>query len=523
MYQGKFDAKKKKANVEVSELVAQRRANPQPEYQPQLQQMPPKRPQQPRPAQAQPTPRKKQGPRLGGTIFYTLYFLFILAFFVATYFGLQWLQGWLVNYEIAQPTHKSEAVFQQLFENPDWGALYEAAGAEDSAYEGKEAYVAYMEEKVGGQALTMKATSGGLKGKRYNILLGSEKVASFTLVNHAGIETEGLSFDQSKLPDWQLDQVEIFFTRDETYYISAVTGHTVLVNDVALTDDNVIETVTTVGAEEYLPISVTGISTSTMEVSGLMGLPTVTVLDESGNAATLSYDEASHTFTEQTTANTITDEETEVVRKAIQTYSLYMVEKASNAELARCFDASSEIYNTLTHLGELWTQKMKSYEFKNESFTDYIRYTDDLFSIRASVELHVVPQANGDLKVFSINQSMFFRKQATGKWLCFEMTNKDVSSPVGKVRLTFMDGETKLDSQMYDTNSTKLSPPAVSVPEGKIFSGWYQKEVDENGKISYNMVFDPDENGNVTIPNGTTLKPMTLYALYEDRTTTEGA
>lgn len=522
MYQGKFDAKKNKNTMTASQLVAQRQAataRPAPLERPEPTPRPRPTGEQPQGKQS----KKKSGPRLGGTIFYTIYFLFILTFFVATYFGLQWLQGWLVNYEIAQPSHKSQAVFQQLFENPDWGALYEAAGAEDSPYEGKDAYVAYMEEKVGGQALTMKSTSGGLKGKKYNILLGSEKVASFTLVNHAGIETEGLSLDQTKLPDWQLDQVEVFFTREDTYYISAVTGHTVLVNDVALTDSNVIETVTTVGAEEYLPIGVKGISTSTMEVSGLMGLPTVTVLDESGNAATLRYDETNHTFTEQTTANTITDEETEVVRKAIQTYSLYMVKKASNADLARCFDASSEIYNTMTHLGELWTQKMKSYEFKNESFTDYVRYTDDLFSIRASVELHVTPQANGDLKIFNINQSMFFRKQATGKWLCFEMTNKDVSSPVGKVRLTFMDGETKLDSQMYDTDSTKLSPPAVSVPEGKIFSGWYQKEVDENGKISYNMVFDPDENGNVTIPNGTTLKPMTLYALYEDRTTTEGA
>ena len=29
------------------------------------------------------------------------------------------------------------------------------------------------------------------------------------------------------------------------------------------------------------------------------------------------------------------------------------------------------------------------------------------------------------------------------------------------------------------------------------------------------MVFDPDENGHVNIPNGTTLEPMTLYALFE--------
>ena len=36
----------------------------------------------------------------------------------------------------------------------------------------------------------------------------------------------------------------------------------------------------------------------------------------------------------------------------------------------------------------------------------------------------------------------------------------------------------------------------------------------DNG-TTYTMVFDPDENGHVTIPNGTTLEPMTLYALFE--------
>ena len=36
----------------------------------------------------------------------------------------------------------------------------------------------------------------------------------------------------------------------------------------------------------------------------------------------------------------------------------------------------------------------------------------------------------------------------------------------------------------------------------------------DNG-TTYTMAFDPDENGHVTIPNGTTLEPMTLYALFE--------
>lgn len=508
MYQGKFDAKNRKSSTDVSQLVAQRSTAPAKQAQPH-----PAAANAPQPRAAAPA-KKKKGPRLGGTIFYTVYFLFILLFFVATYFGLQWLQGWLVDYEAAQPTAKSREVFQQLFTSPDWGQLYDAAGAQDSAYEGRDAYVAYMTEKVGSQELTMKETSAGLSGgKKYNILLGTQRLASFTLVDKSSAQTD--------LPDWQLDQLEVFFDRSGVYYVTNVEGHKVLVNGVALTDDNLIQIVT-VGAKEYLPISVTGISTCTQEITGLMCKPTVTIFDEKGSQMEVSYDEQTHTFTEQTTANTITDEETEVVRKAIQTYGLFMIKKASRADIAKCFDASSDTYNTITHLGDLWTQGNKGYEFQDEAFTGYIRYTDDLFSIRASVRL-LVTRTDDTIKEFNIDQSMIFRKQATGKWLCIEMTNEDFSNPEGKVRLTFMDGTTKIDSRMVSTDITKLSPPAVSVPDGKVFSGWYRIDTDENGITSYNMVFDPDDNGNVTIPAGTTLEPMTLYALYEDAATTEGA
>ena len=117
--------------------------------------------------------------------------MFILLFFVGVYFGLNWLHGWLSDYEAAQPTVKAEQVFTQLFTDPNWGALYESAGAKDSAYEGKDAYVSYMEEKVGGQALTYSMTSAGLSGgQKYIVRLGEEKVATFTIKNLATGELE---------------------------------------------------------------------------------------------------------------------------------------------------------------------------------------------------------------------------------------------------------------------------------------------------------------------------------------------
>lgn len=530
MYQGKFDSKNKKTAVDVSQLVAQRNSAPsqeQPQRQPVRENLPrtnPARTQQPtrqqnvrqsqptrqpsgkRPPVTQTVPEKhRKGPRLGGVIFYTLYFMFILVFFVATFFGLQWLQGWLADYQAAQPTTKSQEVFDQLFSHPDWGALYDAAGIEDTPYEGKEQFVAYMENKVGDSQLTFKETSAGLSGdKKYFVLLGDEKIASFTLSGQTAAITD--------IPDWELGSVELFFDRSETFYIQNVDGHTVEVNGVPLDDSHVIQIATTAAAER-LPIGVTGTSTCTQEISDLMAVPTVTIFDKSGKSMEVSYDAETHTFTEQTEANTISDSEREAALNAAKTNCLFMIEKASKADIAKYFDTSSDVYSVIVNLGNLWVQDNNGYRFTKEEVSDYARYSDDLFSAHVVLNLNVT-RKDGTTKDFGYDQTLFFRKQDTGKWLVYDATNADVNAPVGKVRLTFMNGDTVLSSEFVKTDATELDTPLVSAPEGKVFIGWYRIDKYDNG-TTYTMVFDPDENGHVNIPNGTTLEPMTLYALFE--------
>ncbi len=543
MYQGKFDSKNKKTTVDVSELVAQRNSAPsreQPQRQPVRENPPrtnPARAQQParqqnvrqsqpttarqpsgkRPQAAQTMPEKRRkGPRLGGVIFYTLYFMFILVFFVATFFGLQWLQGWLADYEAAQPTTKSQEVFDQLFSHPDWGALYDAAGIEDTPYEGKEQFVSYMENKVGDSTLTFKETSAGLSGdKKYLVFLGDEKIASFTLSGQTAAITD--------IPDWELGGVELLFDRNETFYIQNVDGHTVYVNDVPLDDSYVIQIATTVAAEKYLPIGVSGVSMCTQQISDLLVAPVVTVFDESGNPMEVSYDEESHTFTERTKANTIPDGEKEAALNTAKTYCLFMIKQADRSDIAKYFDTSSDIYSVITNLGRLWVQDNNGYRFTKEEVSDYARYSDDLFSVRVALILNIT-RTDGTTKDYDYDQTLFFRKQDTGKWLAYEATNVDVNAPVGKVRLTFMNGDTVLSSEFVKTDATELDTPLVSAPEGKVFIGWYRIDKYDKG-TTYTMAFDPDENGHVTIPNGTTLEPMTLYALFETPSgtdTTEG-
>lgn len=447
--------------------------------------------------------KKKKANRTVTTIFYTLYFLLIIGFCGGMFFVNNWLKGWLVDYEASQPTAKCEEVFSQLFSNPDWGAIYDRAGLEGTEFEGRDAYIAYMTDKQGDSALTYAETSAGLSGgHKYLIKLGSETLGYFTLTD----QSENLT----DLPDWQLSEVSMNVTRDRSVLIRSQENHTVYINGVALDDSYTIARSSTV-AENYLPGG-SGQRTSLRRVDGLMAQPQITISDENGEATSVVYNEETGIYEEQSSANIMGPEEKERAQLTAEAYGLFMIAKDNGTKLAKYFDITSQIYKTITRM-ELWMQSNQGYEFANETVSEYCSYGEDLFSARVSLSLNVT-RGNGTVKEYTVDQTFFFEKQ-NGTWKCYDMTNVNVQEPISSVRLTFINDGSVLSSNFYDSDITELSTPVLSAPEGQVFTGWVREDVDENGAKTLTLVFTPDENGVVTIPAGTTLEPMTLYALFE--------
>ena len=452
-----------------------------------------------------PAPRKQH---YGGLIFYIIFFACILSIYTFTYLKLGDLQDWLVRYEAAQPTRKFEEVFDLYFKDPNWGLLYDNAGIPESAYEGKEAFTAYMEQKVGDSPLTGLETSNGLsKDKKFIIRLGDEKIASLTLVdkNHAT--------EKSDIPDWQLGTIDLFYERTGTYYVKTVKGQQVQVNGVPLDENNTIR-VSTTRANEYLPEGVSAPYTALHQVDGLMVKPNITVTDESGNPIETTYDEESRTFTVPAAGEQKIDGNLENhALKAIKTYAMYMsVKGGMEDELAKYFQRGTDLWKTFTSMERTWNQRYKDHSFSDDKVTDYVRYTEDLFSARVSTTLHLV-RSNGTEKVTTLDQSMFFEK-IDGEWKCFEMTAVDVSEPVEKVRIVFKNGAEILKNEMIDASLTTVECPAVAAPEGKTFSGWVVEQRKDNGDRVMKLTLVPDENNVAGAPlDG--LEPMVLMPLFE--------
>lgn len=552
MYKGKFDQKSKKSSADIREIVSQRNAAPAPkkaapaaemaapvkkapvQAEPDIlrKEAPKKAPPAPKPAepikkqpaqqpkQTKKETKKKKGPRIGGVIFYTLYFLFILLFAVALLFGLNIVKNWLITFEYAQPDLKAQQVFTELFANPNWGELYDAAGIQDTAYEGKEEFMVYMDTRMGSEELTYLETSAGLSGgKKYVVRLGEEKVATFTLTDKNDTQATGNALkDMTVIPDWQFGGVELFFDREATYNIRLLDSHTAYVNGVAL-DDNFTISKATTKVESYLPEGATGAVVRTQQISGLMTMPTVTITDEKGNDVVVTYDASTLTFSEPTVTTAITPEQEQVALAAARVASLWMIKEVTDrSEVAKYFNTSYDAYKNIVNFkrDDLIVQDYNGYEFANESVSKFTSYSEDLFSVLVNLDLNIT-RTNGTIKNFPYHGSLVFQKNEKGEWLVVAATNEDVSEPVGKVRLTFMNGDEQLYTNFFYTDANKVITPVISAAPNQVFVGWVRRDLGEDGTITLTIVFQPDPaTGEVKLPEGTTLEPMTLYAYFQD-------
>ncbi len=443
----------------------------------------------------------------GTIIFYTVFFLFIAAFLIGLNIGLDALEDWLVRYESSQSTHKSQEVFDELFAQPDWTALYERTKQEDTLYEGAEAYSTYMQQLVGDRQLTMAQTSAGLDSNKetYLIKLDKTTIADFTLANIAP--------EDAQIPQWELDTLNIYFTRRESVQVTLIPGNTVYINGVALDDSHIISTTTTL-AEEYLPEDLHGYRQQIVQLDGLLVEPTVTIQNADGTPQEVIYDAEADMYTQ---VMPLQEPSQEIIDRAIgagQTFIRYMLANTNRYGMQEYFDVNGEAYQTLPSTWELWVQDYRDFTFGEPKLTEFYQYSDTLYSIRVNITA-TVTRMDYTLKDYNMDTTFLFHVSSDGRWLVDRKTNEELQTQFTQVRLRYYADDELLVSHFVDGNTDKLTLPEVTAPEGKEFLGWYAKEVDGNGKITMHLVFSPSEDGIVYLPSGSQLSAMDLYAQFK--------
>lgn len=445
--------------------------------------------------------RKKKKPiRTRTLVFWTCVLSFVLLAAIAICIGLGFLKDWLINfeYESTLPETKSQAVYDQLFADPQWETVYALSNTADTKFENSKAYATYMKNIVGDEELRLVKVSAGLsQNHKYEIRMGAKKLAAFTLLD-------------SKTPDGKKDlvlgDVEIVYERKESCTVLTVPGATVKINGVALDSSYVIKTVKS-NAPDYLPAGNRGYETVLYRVEDLMIAPEVTVTDASGAAIAMDYDKATKAYSHFIGSEEITDVEQGRLIDTTKIYCEYMIGKVGKTKLQQYFDASSQVYKTITGL-DTWMQSYKSYRFGEATVTEYYRYSDTLYSARVKMTLYVTRKdAEQTEKEYPV-YSTFIMENQDGVWKAIDMLNISIQDITTFVQLRYYDtdGKTLLHTEMVDATTKSLVPPPVIAPEGKQV-GW-------SNRVNKFLV---DENGNMAIPADYTLEPMNLYAVFSNK------
>ena len=452
--------------------------------------------------------KEKKKSKIGTIIFYSLYGLFVVAAIIGILSLMNPLHDWLVKYQASQPETKSQEILQEYFADPNWEELYTMAGIEDTAFEDKTTYAAYMAQLVGEDDLICMETSAGLSGDRkYVIRHENEKIASFLLKN-AG---EGDDY----ITAWEFASLELFFHRSESAVIEKSAEETVYINGVPLTEDHTVEKVFTL-AENYLPEGVHGYRRETLVITDFLMKPNITVKNAQGEVVETTVAD-NGVITTGIASMAITDAEKEIAVNAAKANALYAIRAISRSELRKHFDENAQIYKDICET-DVFMQKYTDHRFDESatSVTDYYRYSDGLFSARVCLNLKVT-RTNGTVKTYEANTTYFFTKQADGGYKVTDITNIPIQEQTRQVQITFVhDGKT-LSSEFIATDAKSLTLPNITAPEGQQLRGWAKNDVDESGKTVMTIVFTPTENGVVTLSEDAQLAPMTLYPVFEKK------
>ena len=454
------------------------------------------------------TPVRYKGNKVITRIFYTFYVLMILLICGATFFARNFLLDWLTRFEAAQPTVKSAEVFEEHFAQPDWLALYEKAQLTDTAYEGSEAFNAYMTALVGDNELTYAETSAGLSGDhKYLIRVNDKTIGYFTLTNMADQE--------EPIPDWQLSDLQLYVNRKHSVTVQMLDGHTAYVNGQALDATKTIQTISTV-AEQYLPDGTSGVRLLRQQVTDLLVAPEVTILDENGAPCEFYYDEEAGMYTEVLPEpEEIPAELAERAIKAGEAYSYFMVNRYTSL-FRDYFATGTQTYRNIMSM-DRWQQPSTAAAITGQAVSDYVRYTENLYSVRVKMTMELT-RNNKSVKEYPMDTTMFLENRKDG-WMVIAMTNVDVTEQTSQVRLTFMMDDTQLSTGLYADDATNAFSPAITAPEGQVFSGWAKKDVAEDGTITMTLVYTCDNAFRLVLPEGEKLEPNVLYPIFEDAPT----
>lgn len=434
--------------------------------------------------------------------FWGTLFVFVLCILILLICVMTPLRSWLEQYEESRPEYVRDEIYAHLFEDPDWDLLYDLAGVECTIFEGKEAFIDYMDQMVGEQTLICHETSAGLSGDRkYVLTCGGQKIATFS------IESDGEQF-----PSWELSDVEVFFTPSESVTVIKAPDYTVYINGIPLDDSYTTMSTETV-AEGFLPGGVHGYRMEQQQINGLLFTPEVVVLDAYNNPLPVFYSpETDIYYTEIPTSPEMTEAESALILEAAKAHAQFAIRAITTSELRHFFDPNSKVYAELCDTAAI-RKSYKSYSFDEDSvsITDFYRYSDDLFSVRVKLAMNVKVKKKEEF-THVIDTTYFFTKTGNGHYMVTDRTDVDLNQQISMYHLTFLCDDEVVETLRVPVDAVSINAPTTVAEGGATVKTWYKLRSD-GVQIP---VLELQDDGTYFLALGQTLEPITLYPIFQE-------
>ena len=331
----------------------------------------------------------------------------------------------LVKYENSQPEYTVEKFIAQFKDGSILDNLdFEQSG---SRFEGEGVYRTKFAQELEGREITYEKaqTSYDAKEPIYNVYADDELVAKITLKETS---SKPLMFILTQ-QEWKVENIEaVYETGDKAITITAPDNYSVFINGVKLDSRELTGNVTQIDALKYAAEYVTVPQLVEYKVDGLLSEPEVTIYNNQGGQVMFETEDNGNIVIDTFMTSAIEPELSATVLQNAKNYSNFFskdLDGCSNsvAPIAYMFPADSYYLELAENyrLNDMWMYSAhQAPVFANETVSNYIVYTPELFSVEVYFEKNMVLTLNGEARQDIVN-SRYYYAYIDGSWLIVDM------------------------------------------------------------------------------------------------------
>lgn len=294
------------------------------------------------------------------------------------------LWNFLSAYEKSQPKYEMDKVME-LFKNDNSEELEKYITYDTNSFESSETISNYIDGILsdGQWAYTQKSETYTSDSPVYAVNKDGKAVATVSLVK----STQKGPFNMDV---WEIQKVDNLLSEKEDYTITAPSNSTVYVNDIKLTEDNIVQKDIAISD---LANSANYVTVPTMVkymVSGLITKPKITAVGGVFNSelTATNENEQSVRFSFESNQDFNSTQEPRII-DITKIYGKYVINDVKFSSISPYVIESSYAYKFLKSVGStnIWYSSHTAPEFVDLSVNNYQMYTDSCFSCDVSFTL----------------------------------------------------------------------------------------------------------------------------------------